>query len=125
MICHPAGSRSTTARTDSLSIITPPESPPRYGDGVFEVAGLLVEGFEFLVQRFELFFKILIADGLSWSHPYVATGVERPPLCLDLLDRGRLAETEHVGKLRLLAEDLLDFRVRLIAAEVKSRFSPR
>ena len=81
------------------------------GNSLFEVAGLCIEGFEFLAQRFELCLEILIAHSLTRSHADVASGVERPPLRLDLLDRSRLAQTEHVGKCRLLAEDLSDLRL--------------
>src|SRR6266550_7525113 len=86
------------------------------GDSLFEVARLGVEGFEFLVNRFELFLKVFIAHGLARSHTHVASGVERPALRFDLLERGGPAQTGHVSVLRLLDEDLLDLPAGFVAA---------
>ena len=96
------------------------------GDGLLEIPRLSVEGFQFSVQCFELFLKILIAHGLPGSHPYVATWVERPPLCLDLLDRGRLAQAEHVSvNFGFLPKISWIFACASLPPSVKSRCSPR
>ncbi len=77
-------------RTPSAhSSVTPPESPPHCAAMVcFELARLGVQGFEFLVQRFELLLEVLVAHGFARRDADVAAGVERPALRFDFLERG-------------------------------------
>ena len=49
------------------------------GDGFFQIAGLGVQGFQFLAQRFELLAEVLVADLLARRDAYVAAGVEDQP----------------------------------------------
>ena len=53
------------------------------GDGLLQFAGLGVQGFEFLVQRFELFLEVLVADILARRNSHVAARIERPALRFD------------------------------------------
>ena len=57
------------------------------GDGLFEVARLSVEGFEFLVQGFELFLEVLVAHGFARRDAHVAAGIERPALHFNFFER--------------------------------------
>ena len=92
---------------------------------MFEVARLGVEGFEFLVQRFELFLEILVAHGFAGGHAHVAPGIERPALRFDFLERGGAAQAGHVRcditcGLAIssgFAEDFFELRAGFVAAE--------
>jgi hypothetical protein len=67
------------------------------GDGLLQVAGLGVEGFEFFVPGAELGLEVLITDGLARGDADVAAGVEAPALGFDLGERGGLAEAGDVA----------------------------
>src|SRR5205823_1166046 len=84
---------------------------------LFEVTRLRVEGFEFLVQRLQLCLELLVADGLAGCHAHVPARIERPALRLDVLQRYHPTQAEDVRKFRLLAEDLSDLRLSLVAAK--------
>ena len=47
-----------------------------------------VEDFEFLVEGFELFLEILVAEILALADADVAAGIEQPALGLDFLKGG-------------------------------------
>ena len=66
-------------------------------DGGFQLTRLGVEGFEFLIQGFELLLEILVAHCLARSHAHVAAGVERPALGLDLLEGGGFTKAGDVA----------------------------
>src|SRR5262245_25824628 len=58
------------------------------GNGSFEVAGLSVQGFEFLVQGFELFLEVLITHGFAWRDTHVTARVQAPALHFNSFERG-------------------------------------
>jgi hypothetical protein len=84
---------------------------------LFELTRAGVEGFKFLVQRFELFLKILVAHGFASGHANVTTGIERPALRFDFFERGGTAQAGHVGEFRFLAENFFELRAGSVAAE--------
>ena len=67
-----------------------------FRDPRFEFAGFVVEDFEFLVESFELFLEILIAEILALGDADVAAGIERPALGFDFLKGGGFAEAGDV-----------------------------
>ena len=95
------------------------------GDGLFQVAGLGVERFEFLVERFELLLEVLVAHVLARSHADVAARVERPSLRFDFLDVAALQRPGTSAIFRCLAEDFLELRLAASPPKVRSGSSPR
>jgi hypothetical protein len=91
-------------------------------NGCFKLPRLGVQLFEFLIQLFELLLEIFIANRLPRRNADVATGVERPSLCLDLLERCCLAQPGYVGVFRLLPEELSDLGLGFIATEGEVEF---
>ena len=81
-----------------------------------------VEVFEFLIQGFELFLEILIGHDFARRDTHVASGVERPALRFNFIERGGAAQTEHVGVFRFLAESFLELRLGLNAAKDEVEF---
>ena len=65
-------------------------------DGLFKLARLRVQFFEFLVQRFELLFEVFVADGFAGSDADVAARIKRPALGFDLFQSGDFAETGNI-----------------------------
>src|SRR3989344_7150849 len=90
-------------------------------DGLFKLARLGVEGFEFFVQRFELFLEILVTHFLAGGDTDVTTRVEAPALGFDLLECGDFAEAEDVTVSQLLAEHFRELRLRVVSAKREIR----
>ena len=47
-----------------------------FRDGGLQLPRLGVQGFEFLVERFEWFLEVLVADGFAGGHARVAAAIE-------------------------------------------------
>src|SRR5438067_715289 len=67
------------------------------GDRSLEFARLCVEAFELLIEDFEALHEVLIVNVLACGDPSVTPGIERPILCLNLLERSCAAQSGHVS----------------------------
>src|ERR1035437_7925900 len=87
-----------------------------FRDSRFNLTRFGVEDFEFLVEGFELFLKVLVAEVLALGDADVATGIERPALGFDFLKGCDFAEAGNVAVGDGIAEDFLPF---LLAAVIE------